>query len=311
MLITPLKFTSFLLSLLLTALLFCGCARPIISLDEIPEYSGAPYVEINGGKPFFESSEITDKAFESYSELDAIGRCGAALACLGTELMPTEEREQIIAVTPSGWEYYGISNNRRYDFIEDYYVYNRCHLIGFQLSGENANENNLITGTKYMNVEGMLPFENLVSSYILETKNHVMYRVTPIFEGYDYVARGVLMEAYSVEDLGRGVCFCVYVYNVQPGVSINYFNGRNAQNGEIVTDTDGSSNTETSPNGEDGSDFQLDSDVTYVLNMSSKKFHLPNRSCANSVSEKNRMNYEGVRESLIDEGFSPCGICNP
>ena len=183
------------ISLLLSIL--CGCG-PVISLDEIPEYKRSATVEINGGDPFFEEQEITDDAFESYSPLDALGRCGVAFACIGIEIMPTEEREDIASVTPSGWEYGGISNNNTYDFVENGYIYNRCHLIGFQLAGENDNERNLITGTRYLNIEGMLPFENMVADYVQKTGNHVMYRVTPIFSGLDYVARGVLMEAYSV-----------------------------------------------------------------------------------------------------------------
>ena len=300
------KITLLLLPFALMLLLLCGCSGYAISLDDIPEYSGAPYVEINGGKPFFKTSEITTTSFEDYSEPDALGRCGRALACLGVDLMPTEEREDIIAVTPSGWEYNGASNNNKYDFIEDKYLYNRCHLIGFKLSGENGNEKNLITGTRYMNVEGMLPFENEVANYILETENHVMYRVTPIFEGYDYVARGVLMEAYSVEDHGRGISFCVFVYNVQPGVSINYFNGRNAKSADNITDNFPSSDSDNAAEEEDDG-----TNCTYVLNISSKKFHLPGKSCANSVSEKNRLDYEGTRDALIDDGFSPCGICKP
>ena len=217
------------ISLLLSVL--CGCG-PVIKLDEIPEYKRSATVKINGGDPFFEDNEITDDAFESYSELDALGRCGVAFACIGIEIMPTEERGEIASITPTGWEYGGISNNNTYDFIENGYVYNRCHLIGFQLAGENDNEKNLITGTRYLNIEGMLPYENLVADYVESTGNHVMYRVTPIFSGLDYVVRGVLMEAYSVEDNGRGICFCVYAYNVQPGVTIDYFTGVNVANGE-------------------------------------------------------------------------------
>ena len=160
-------------------------------------------------------------AFESYAELDTLGRCGVAFASVGKELMPTEDRESISDVTPSGWKYQGVSNNNRYDFVDNGYIYNRCHLIGFQLTGENANEKNLITGTRYLNIRGMLPFEDMVADYVKETGNHVMYRVTPIFGEYDLVASGVLIEGYSVEDEGDGICFCVYAYNVQPGVEIN------------------------------------------------------------------------------------------
>ena len=182
------RLTALLITIILLLSLLCSC-KTIISLDEIPEYSGKAYVEINGGEPFFTDSEITDRAFESYSPLDALGRCGVAVACIGLEIMPTEERGDLASITPTGWEYNGISNNNTYDFVDNEYVYNRCHLIGFQLAGENDNERNLITGTRYMNIEGMLPFENEVDDYVEETGNHVMYRVTPIYQGFDYVAR--------------------------------------------------------------------------------------------------------------------------
>lgn len=283
-------FSAVLILSLLLALV--GCSDDKINLDSIPDYSGEPYVVINGGEPFFKSEEITDKAYESYSPLDALGRCGVAVACLGKEIMPTEEREDIASVTPSGWKYNDYSNNREYDFG---YVYNRCHLIGFQLAGENANEKNLITGTRYMNIEGMLPFENMVADYIKETENHVMYRVTPIFDGYNYVASGVLMEAYSVEDRGAGIKFCIYAYNVQPGIEIDYFTGQNRKVGgsyEPVPST---------PEGE----------VKYVLNTNSKKFHLPNKSCSNNIKEENRAETSKTKEVLLFEGYSACGTCKP
>lgn len=188
---------------------------------EIPEYSGEPYSIINNNIPFF--TETTTECFEEYPELDSLGRCGAAYACVGIDTMPTEERESISEVKPSGW------HNKSYDFVDGGYVYNRCHLIGFQLTGENANERNLVTGTRYMNVKGMLPFENEVADYIASTGNHVMYRVTPVFEGDNLVCSGVLMEAYSVEDDGAGVQFCVFCFNVQPGVSIDYKTGENME----------------------------------------------------------------------------------
>lgn len=186
----------------------------------IPEYSGKPYVEVNYNQPFFTDDEVTTEPFEVYSELDLLGRCGVAYANVCQELMPTKERGQIGKVKPSGWhtvKYPGV--------IKDLYLYNRCHLIGFQLAGENANEKNLITGTRYLNVEGMLPFENEVADYVNKTNHHVLYRVTPIFTDDNPVADGVLMEAYSVEDFGEGVSFCVFVYNVQPGIEIDYQTG--------------------------------------------------------------------------------------
>lgn len=191
---------------------------------EIPQYAGEPSTIINNNIPFF--TETTTQCFEEYPALDSLGRCGAAYACVGIDTMPTEERESISQVKPSGW------HNNPYDFVDGGYVYNRCHLIGFQLTGENANERNLVTGTRYMNVQGMLPFENKVADYIASTGNHVMYRVTPIFEGNNLVCSGVLMEAYSVEDDGSGVQFCVYCFNVQPGVVIDYATGENYENVE-------------------------------------------------------------------------------
>ena len=190
----------------------------------IPEYEGEPFVLINQNIPFFEKDDYTTESFENYSELDELGRCGAAYANISKELMPTEERGQIGDVRPSGW------HTVKYpDLIEDRYLYNRCHLIGYQLSGENANEKNLITGTRYMNVEGMLPFENKVADYVRRSDNHVLYRVTPVFEGNNLVATGVLIEAYSVEARGEGVCFCVFVHNVQPGIEIDYRTGESKE----------------------------------------------------------------------------------
>lgn len=193
--------------------------EPAAILEEVPDYSGSPYVEMNGNVPYFTEEELTTEAFEDYSSLDDLNRCGTACANICRELMPTAPREDIGQIKPSGWK------SVRYDSVNGGSLYNRCHLIGFQLAGENANEKNLITGTRYMNVDGMLPFENLVADYVRETGNHVLYRVTPVFEGEELVARGVLMEALSVEDGGEGVLFNVYVYNVQPGIGIDYSTG--------------------------------------------------------------------------------------
>ena len=275
--------------LLLLALLLAGCqgeAAPAVSydLDQVPAYAGEPYVVINDNQPFFGEEEYTTEAFETYSALDGLGRCGTAYACVGEELMPTEARESISSVKPSGWinvEYGG------------QYLYNRCHLIGFQLTGENANERNLITGTRYMNVEGMLPFENLVADYVKETENHVLYRVTPVFQGEELVARGVEMEAFSVEDQGEGVYFHVYCYNNQPGISIDYATGE--------------SRLASEPAGEDGSGTA----ETYILNTKSKKFHLPGCSGASDMSPSNREEFAGDRQALLDQGYTPCGICKP
>lgn len=193
----------------------------VISLENIPAYSGEAYVAINNNKPFFTEADYTATSYETYSPLDGLGRCGPAEACVGQDLMPTEERGSISSVKPSGWQV------AKYDFVDGKYLYNRCHLIGYQLTAENANRQNLITGTRYLNVTGMLPFENMVADYIHETGNHVLYRVTPMFSGTDLVAEGVLMEAWSVEDSGEGICFNVYCYNVQPGVTIDYATGDN------------------------------------------------------------------------------------
>ena len=191
------------------------------SMENIPPYDGTPYVVINDNQPSFTEEDLTDSSYEFYSDLDYLGRCGVTEACIGRDLMPTEKRGDISSVKPTGW----VQN--QYDFVDGKSLWNRCHLIGFQLAGENANECNLITGTRYLNVDGMLPFENLVADYVKETDNHVLYRVTPAFQGTELVARGVQMEAYSVEDSGDGVCFNVFCYNVQPGVEIDYATGDN------------------------------------------------------------------------------------
>ena len=256
--------------------------------ESFPDYSGEPYVAINGNVPSFTEDELTTNSYEFYSELDALGRCGVTEACIGTDLMPTEKRESISSVKPTGWV------QAQYDFVDGKSLYNRCHLIGFQLAGENANKLNLITGTRYMNVDGMLPFENMVADYVKETDNHVMYRVTPDFVGDELVARGVFMEGYSVEDQGESVCFYVYAYNVQPGVGIDYATGESWL--EVQTDSDTSSSSEA---------------AVYVLNTNSKKFHLPDCSGISSISDANRQKVKTTREDLIAQGYSACGTCKP
>ena len=259
------------------------------SYGSIPAYSGSPYVAVNENIPYFTDEELTTQSFETYSELDSLGRCGVAYACIGRDLMPTEDRESISEVTPSGW------NNKEYDFVDGGWLYNRCHLIGFQLTGENANEKNLITGTRSMNVDGMLLFENMTADYIKETGNHVMYRVTPVFEGDELVPRGVLMEGKSVEDNGEGILFNVFVYNVQPGVEINYMTGDSK-----LTEAGGSESSE-----------QNSAEGEYILNTNTKKFHLPDCSSVTDMDEDNREGFSGSREELIDMGYEPCGRCNP
>lgn len=295
-------FACLLSGVLVLSLLLSGCGLGLpqenqqasavsVSLEEVPAYSGSPYVELDGNQPGFSLEERTTDSFETYSTLDALGRCGPAYACIGQDLMPTEDRESISSVRPTGWV------QAEYDFVEGGSLYNRCHLIGFQLTGENANEENLITGTRYMNVEGMLPFENMVADYIKETGNHVLYRAAPIFEGENLVASGVVMEAFSVEDEGEGVCFHVYVYNVQPGVEIDYATGESWETGDSAFSALESQAEEQ--------------EADYVLNTSSKKFHRPDCSSVDSMSGKNRQEYHGTREELIAQGYEPCGSCNP
>ena len=265
-----------------------------VTLDRIPAYTDAAYVAVNDNTPYFsdEDKQRTDP-FETYSELDEFGRCGVAYANICTELMPVEERGEIGQIKPSGWQ------TVKYDCVEGKYLYNRCHLIGFQLAGENANAKNLITGTRYLNIQGMLPFENLVADYVKETEHHVLYRVTPLFEGEDLVASGVLMEGWSVEDDGEGVCFCVYAYNVQPGVTIDYATGASQ-----LSEQAGSA-------GENGGTTSSAGEQEYVLNTNSRKFHLPDCSGAATISEANRQEYTGSRDTLIAEGYEPCGRCKP
>ena len=208
---------------------------------KVPAYSKKAYVEINNNKPFFADFELKEESYESYSDLDSLGRCGVAEACVGKDIMPTEERGTIGSVKPTGW------HTVKYQGIDGNYLYNRCHLIGYQLSGENANTKNLITGTRYMNNEGMLPFENMVADYIKENDNHVLYRVTPIFEGDNLLASGVLIEAKSVEDNGDGIEFCVYCYNVQPGITINYANGESSGPEFKGSETNKTSTTSAAP----------------------------------------------------------------
>lgn len=258
---------------------------------EIPQYAGAPYTEIHNNIPFFTDDEITNQSFETYSPLDALGRCGVAFACVGQDLMPTEERGSIGQVKPSGWHLV------KYDCVDGKYLYNRCHLIGYQLTAENANERNLITGTRYLNIEGMLPFENQVADYVLQTGNHVLYRVTPFFEDDNLLASGVLMEGYSVEDSGNNICFCIYAYNIQPGVQIDYATGES-----MLEDISPPEPTEQAPPEEEPS---------YVLNHNTRKFHRPNCSSVEDIKPSNREDYFGLREALIEKSYVRCKLCCP
>lgn len=257
--------------------------------EKIPAYQGEASIEVNGNVPFFASGEFTTDAFEYYSEQDHLGRCGVAVANVCRELMPVEERGSIGNIRPSGW------HTVKYDRIADRYLYNRCHLIGYQLAGENANEKNLITGTRYLNIEGMLPWENIVAQYVEETGNHVWYRVTPCYEGDNLVASGVLMEAFSVEDQGSGICFNVYCYNVQPGILIDYATGESRLDETWIAPE----SEKTKP------------DYDYVLNTNTKRFHIPTCSSVRDMSEKNKDYFAGDRKLLIEKGYVSCGRCKP
>ena len=292
-------------------------------LSDIPEYTDSPYVAVNGNVPYFTEDDLTDVSFESYSDLDSLGRCGVAYASVSTDTMPTEKRGSIGEVKPTGWI------NAKYDFVDGKYLYNRCHLIGYQLTAENANEKNLITGTRYLNVQGMLPFENLTADYVKETGNHVLYRVTPVFEGDNLVASGVLMEAESVEDEGDGVLFCVYVYNVQPGVTIDYATGKSelAEDGNTGSSSSGSTagsgkttgssnvgNNSLEASGSSGKSNTSASGTesgTYILNTKTMKFHCPDCDSVKSIKAENREEYTGEREKLINEGYEACKSCKP
>ena len=253
---------------------------------DIPPYNGSPYCIINNNLPFFKEDEITSVSFEYYSELDYLGRCGVCIASIGRDIMPTGERESIGSVKPTGW------HSVKYDNVDGKYLYNRCHLIGYQLSSENANKKNLITGTRYMNTEGMLPFENKVAEYVESTGNHVMYRVTPIFENDNLLAKGVLMEAYSVEDNGYGIKFCVFCYNIQPGININYSDGSSSYGSNIIS-------------------YSPSPSSLYILNTGTKKFHYPTCSSVSKMNEENKSYSNDTRETIIILGFIPCGICKP
>lgn len=270
-----------------------GGGSTAFSLQDIPAYSGTPYTEVNGNQPYFTEADLTTQSFETYSDLDSLGRCGAAYANVGQDLMPTEPRGEIGAVKPTGWHLV------KYDNVDGKYLYNRCHLIAYMLTAENANPQNLITGTRYLNTQGMLPFETKVSDYVKSTGNHVLYRVTPVFEGDNLLAAGVLMEAYSVEDAGEGICFCIFAYNVQPGIGIDYATGDNwAENGaaQVVPET-------PAPQEPQG--------TTYVLNTNTMKFHYPTCSSVDDMKEKNKQIYTGNREDAINMGYVPCKRCNP
>jgi DNA-entry nuclease len=354
-----------------------GIIEAQASIKTLPSYSDSAYVTVNSNKPEFTAKQKKKtNAFETYSDLDKLGRCGVAFANICKEIMPTEERGSISSVHPSGWQ-----SNMGWE---------RCHLIGFQLAGENANEKNLITGTHYFNVTGMLPFENMVADYVKETGNHVLYRVTPYFKGNNLVASGVQMEAWSVEDEGEGICFNVYVFNVQPGSTINYKTGvvtsttkstqtisggtysktfkvsalkkkalsfkigasakgkltyskksgskkisvsktgkvtvkkgtgkgtytakvkiKAAAKGSYKSKTVTKTITVKVTNSSGSASTSTEKGTTYILNTNTKVFHYPSCSSVSQMSEKNKKSYTGTRDGAIEQGYKPCGRCNP
>ena len=255
----------------------------VVELSTIPAYSGEASVVINDNMPIFGEVDSDWSAFEDYEELDELGRCVKATAVISPDLMPTAEREDISSVKPTGWQ------TTKYDFIDGGNLFNRCHLIAFMLTGENVNEENLITGTRYMNTEGMLPYETMVYDYVMETVEKVLYRVTPIYEGDELIARGVQMEAWSLADNGESICFNVFCYNVQPGVEIDYATGENWE-----------------------SEFTCQhGDQSLVLNTNTGKFHLSTCEGVEDIMSENRQEMSCCPEELIFKGYTPCGSCKP
>ena len=266
-----------------------------LKLKDIPKYKvvQAPYVRVNNNKPTFTKKEIKKKSFQKFSKLDSLGRCGVAIASIGKDLLPRSKRKSISSVYPSGWHSY------RYSIVSGKSLYNRCHLIGHQLTGQNDNNKNLITGTRYMNVDGMLPFENEVANCVKYKNKHVMYRVRPMYKGNNLVAIVVQMEAYSVEDKGKSVSFNVYCYNVQPGIKINYKNGTSKGEGKITASTHKIKKVKKYKKG------------TYILSLNTKKFHYTNCRYVSSIKNSNKKVFKGKRHTLINQGYSPCKGCNP
>lgn len=287
--------------------------RPVVVA--VPADDSEAYAIINDNMPgFSDEDKKSTEPFEEYSELDELGRCGVAYANICKELMPTEERGEIGQIKPSGWhtvKYNGI--------VDGNYLYNRCHLIAYQLAGENANEKNLITGTRYLNVQGMVPFEDQVAQYVKDTGNHVLYRVTPYFEGDNLVANGVQIEAWSVEDEGSGICFNVFCYNVQPGIDIDYATG----DSEISPDyTGGVDNSDSDSGNGSGSSWETEyggttettennsgNEQEYILNTNTKKIHRPSCSSIKQMKEANKKSYTGSLDDLLNQGYVPCKKC--
>ena len=272
-----------------------------ITINNIPEYSGDDYIILNNNIPNFSESDLTTTSFEEYAPLDDLGRCGVAYSNIGTDIMPTEKRESISSVKPSGW------HSVKYDIVEGKYLYNRSHLIGYQLTAENANDRNLITGTRYFNATLMLPYENMVADYIKETNNHVLYRVTPVFEGNNLVATGVQMEAKSVEDNGEGIEFNVFVYNVQPGITIDYATGDSALSGEEITNTSSSSNSNNTSNNSSNTTSSNNTTSTEEIiirgNSKSKIYHCPGQRDYENMADSDYLVNFNSEEEAISAGY--------
>ena len=272
-----------------------------ITIDNIPAYSGDDYIILNNNIPNFSESDLTTTSFEEYAPLDDLGRCGVAYSNIGTDIMPTEKRESISSVKPSGW------HSVKYDIVEGKYLYNRSHLIGYQLTAENANDRNLITGTRYFNATLMLPYENMVADYIKETNNHVLYRVTPVFEGNNLVATGVQMEAKSVEDNGEGIEFNVFVYNVQPGITIDYATGDSALSGEEITNTSSSSNSNNTSNNSSNTTSSNNTTSTEEIiirgNSKSKIYQCPGQRDYENMADSDYLVNFNSEEEAISAGY--------
>lgn len=277
----------------------------LFDFSGIPDYSGDTFYIVNDNVPFFTAAELSTSSFEFYSDLDDLGRCGMVQACVGVDIMPTEERGSIGMVKPTGWQ------SIKYDCVDGGYLYNRCHLLGYQLTGENANVKNLITGTRSLNIDGMLPFENLIADFVVETEMHVMYRVTPHFEGDNLLCSGVLLEAMSIEDNGEAVLFNVYAYNAQPNIKIDYATG-DSWLIEEVTEAPITTVTQL-PTEAFTEDIKTESVSTksYILNTNTKKIHKPSCSSVDSMKESNKKSYEGSKADLEAQGYTGCGRCHP
>lgn len=323
-----------LLSLLLICTFFSGTAsaeavtREIskdisasaIDISSVPDYSGTDYIVLNGNLPDFYVWQITKRPYIRFSQLDELGRTGAGMACLGMETLPTTSRSVIGDIRPSGW------HTVRYDdLIEDHYLFNRCHVIAHMLSGDSDTPENLFTGTRYLNSSSMLQFEIKVGDYIEDTGNHVIYRVTPVYPDEDLVATGVQIEAWSVEDNGAGICFNVFVYNIQPGILIDYLTGESERDPNYDSSNDSTLHLFATGAGENAvsdrsrsEEFIFESDsqenstsVSFILNLNTQKFHLPTCSSVLETSPRNRQAFFGTRDEAIAAGYQPCGRCHP